>query len=91
MKVFWSSLQETDLFLWVEFHHGILYKREMSLEVPKLSPTICTYREFVNDERTGRDIIVVGHLVGDSPGDGVVLHSLVIFSSMFRYVKVGHQ
>ena len=49
------------------------------------------YRGFVDDGGAGHDVIVLGDLVGDSLGDGVVLHSLVVFCSVFRYVEVSHQ
>ena len=50
-----------------------------------------TYRGFVDDGGAGHDVIVLGHLVGDSLGDGVVLHPLVVVCSVFRYVEVSHQ
>ena len=50
-----------------------------------------TYRWFVNDDGAGQDIMVLGHLVGDSLGAGIVLHSLLIVSSMLRYFDVCHQ
>ena len=45
----------------------------------------------MDDGGAGHDVIVLGDLVGDSLGDGVVLHSLVVFCSVFRYVEVSHQ
>ena len=49
------------------------------------------YRGFVDDGGAGHDVIVLGDLVGDSLGDGVVLHPLAVVCSVFRYVEVSHQ
>ena len=45
----------------------------------------------MNDDSAGQDIMVLGHLVGDSLGAGIILHSLLIVSSVFRYFEVGLQ
>ena len=50
-----------------------------------------TYRGFVDDGGAGHDIIALGRLVGDSLGEGVVLHPLVELCSVFRYVEVSPQ
>ena len=52
-----------------------------------------TYRGFVDDGGAGHDVIVLGHLVGDSLGDGVVLDSLVELRSVLRvrYAEVSPQ
>ena len=43
----------------------------------------------MDDDGAGDNIMVLGHLVGDSIGGGIVLYCLVILSSVFRYVIVG--
>ena len=50
-----------------------------------------TYRGFVDDGGAGHDVIALGRLVGDSLGEGVVLHPLVELCSVFRYVEVSPQ
>ena len=43
----------------------------------------------MDDDGAGDNIMVLGHLVGDSIGGGIVLYCLVILSSVFRYVILG--
>ena len=45
----------------------------------------------MDDGGAGHDVIVLGHLVGDSLGDGVELNCLVVLRSVFRYVEVSLQ
>ena len=50
-----------------------------------------TYRGFGDDGGAGHDVIVLGCPIGDSLGDEVVLHSLVVLRSVLRRVEVSPQ